>query len=69
MKYEWKWFEELGWGMAVGGVTFIFQLLAEFDAAAIEDWKLWAITVASGLTRAVFAAGLVALARWRTAGQ
>lgn len=62
--YEWKW-AELVWAAGVAIVVFILGELLLFDVAAIDDWRTWALALASGSIRAA-AGALLAIIRPRS---
>lgn len=63
MKYEFKRIEEMAWVIAVAAGTVLVEVLVTFDAAKVDDWKVWAIGVGSGMVRAAAGAALAFLSR------
>ena len=61
--YHLKILPELGWAVLIAVGTLIFQVIVDFDAAKIEDWETWAISLGSGAVRVGAAAALVAIGR------
>lgn len=55
MVYNFKLWQELGWGILVAILVTLAQALLEFDASAIKDWQVWALGLFSGCIRAVAA--------------
>ena len=52
-KYNFKVWQELGWGIVVALIVSIAQVFLEFDAAAVTDWNLWLLALVSGCARSV----------------
>ena len=40
-------------GVLIAGVVGVFQMLTEFDAGAITDWRGWALGLVGGFIRPV----------------
>ncbi len=59
MRYEFKHWPELLWGLAVAVMLGLAQMLIAFDPTTVEDWRLWAISLAGGVVR-VFAGYIIA---------
>ncbi len=60
MRYDFKMLEEVAWACVVAVAVFAVQLLVEFDAAEVEDWRAYGVAAGSGAVRVV---GAVLLAR------
>jgi hypothetical protein len=68
MHYTYKFWQELGWAVFVALVTFLATQLLNFDAAAVTDWRVWGIAIASGGVRAIAAAVVAAFSGRFVAG-
>lgn len=55
LTYNFKFWQELGWGILVAILMTIAQATIQFDATVITDWQVWAISIVSGCVRAVAA--------------
>jgi len=61
--YEFKRWPEFAWAALVAAVIALGQIVITTDPSKVEDWKLWAITAAGALARAVGGALLAKLTR------
>lgn len=53
--YKVVWVQELLWAVVVAAVVFASQVLMEFDATKVEDWRAYATAFVSGIVRVVAA--------------
>lgn len=63
MTYNFKALPELLFALFVALITWVFQLLLDFNPDTVTDWKTWAIAAAGGLARAIGAAGIAWLGK------
>lgn len=63
--YDFKWREELAWGVATALLTFALSVLTTTDLETVTDWRAWAISTAAGAARVSLAAALNVLLRRR----
>ena len=54
---------ELAWIVAVSAAVAVLTVLVEFDVAAIENWRTWALALLSGAVRAAAGAAAAVLTR------
>ena len=54
--YNWKFWQEFVWALAIGAVVFVATSLMTVDD--LSQWSAWAPAIGGGLTR--FIAGFVA---------
>ena len=66
--YEFKRWHELAWIIAVSAAVAVLTVLVEFDVAAIENWRTWALALLSGAVRAAAGAAVAVLTRPSAAG-
>lgn len=52
MKYEWKFWEELGWAVLVAVVVTLATAFVQFEPSEIADWKSWVVGLIGGVIRA-----------------
>lgn len=55
MTYNFKFWQELAWGVLVAVLVAFAQALIQFDASAVTDWNVWLLAIISGAVRAVAA--------------
>lgn len=55
MTYNFKFWQEIGWGILVAVLVALAQALIHFDASAVTDWQVWTLALISGCVRAVAA--------------
>lgn len=52
-KYNFKFWQELGWGILVAIIVTLAQAFIQFDASAVVNWQVWALSIISGCARAI----------------
>ena len=57
MTYDFKFWQELGWGCLVALIIQVATVLVTLDPAVITDWRAWFIALAGASIRAI--AGVV----------
>lgn len=65
MKYEWKRAEEAAWVAAVAAGIALLEVLVRFDAEAVTDYKLWAVSLGGSMIRAAAGAAMAFISRPR----
>lgn len=61
--YNFKAWPELVWAVVIAAASALLMVLVDFDAALVEDWEFWAISVGSGVARAVAVAALAVIGK------
>lgn len=61
MTYNFKLIQELGWAALTGAVVAVAQIMFVFRPEEISDWRLWIVTAAGAIARAVGAALVTAI--------
>ncbi len=57
-EYVFKPNPEFFWAVLIAGVISVLQMLVGFDPLAVENWRLWAITLGGAFARAAIGAAL-----------
>ena len=58
MRYVWKPWQELAWGVAVAGATVLLIELVGLEPDAITDVQSWAVALGAAMVRAMAGAAL-----------
>lgn len=60
-QYDFKILPEIVWAAVIAASMALFQALVIFEPNEIEDWQFWAVSLGSGIVRAVAAAALAVI--------
>ena len=55
MRYDFKFWAELGWALLIGATITLLLELTSFRPEAIEDWRAWAIVLGGAVVRGAVA--------------